>query len=163
MSSAYTWGPCVGDASLLMQLADTPDTDYCFIFFLDTPLVRLSIDGLTIAIFVKNNNAPLLKNDLSFLCSNFVTINEIINEILKIESDFALEVWVSICYVQWEFSSAVKISFWYLLVLYVNWFVKHLKVAPKLSISCFQPNLAAIFVTIATVKVELIRDFYTLG
>ena len=62
--------------------------------------MRWSIDGLTIAIFVKNNNAPLLKNDLSFLCSNFVTINEIINEILKIESDFALEVWVSICYVQ---------------------------------------------------------------
>ena len=78
-----------------MQLADTPDTDYCFIF-LDTPLVRWSIDGLTIAIFVENNSAPLFKNNLFFLCSNFATINEIINEILKVESDFALEVWVSI-------------------------------------------------------------------
>ena len=78
-----------------MQLADTPDTDYCFIF-LDTPLVRWSIDGLTIAIFVENNSAPLFKTDLFFLCSNFVTINEKINEILKVESDFALEVWVSI-------------------------------------------------------------------
>ena len=78
-----------------MQLADTPHTDYCFIF-LDTPLVRWSIDGLTIAIFVKNNSAPLFKINLFFLCSNFVTINEIINEILKVESDFALEVWVSI-------------------------------------------------------------------
>ena len=78
-----------------MQLVDTPDTDYCFIF-LDTPLVRWSIDGLTIAIFVENNSAPLFKNNLFFLCSNFVTINEIINEILKVESDFALEVWVSI-------------------------------------------------------------------
>ena len=78
-----------------MQLADTPDTDYCFIF-LDTPLVRCSIDGLTIAIFVENNTAPLFKNDLFFLCSNFFTINGIINEILKVESDFALEVWVSI-------------------------------------------------------------------
>ena len=55
-----------------------------------------SIDGLTIAIFVENNSAPLFKNNLFFLCSNFVTINEIINEILKVESDFALEVWVSI-------------------------------------------------------------------
>ena len=78
-----------------MQLADTPDTDYCCIF-LDTPLVRWSIDGLTIAIFVENNSAPLFKTDLFFLCLNFVTINEIINEILKVESDFALEVWVSI-------------------------------------------------------------------
>ena len=81
-----------------MQLADTPDTDYCFIF-LDTPLVRLRIDGLTISIFVKNNSTPLFKNDLSFLCSNFVTINEIINAILKVKSDFALEGWVSICYI----------------------------------------------------------------
>ena len=78
-----------------MQLAYTPDTDYCFIF-LDTPLVRWSIDGLTIAILVENNSAPLFKNNLFFLYSNFVTINEIINEILKVESDFALEVWVSI-------------------------------------------------------------------
>ena len=51
-----------------------------------------SVDGLTIAIFVKNNSAPLFKNDVSFLCSNFVTINEI----FKVKSDFALEVWVSI-------------------------------------------------------------------
>ena len=58
--------------------------------------MRWSIDGLTIAIFVENNSAPLFKNNLFFLCSNFVTINEIINEILKVESDFALEVWVSI-------------------------------------------------------------------
>ena len=78
-----------------MQLADTPDTDYCFIFFY-TLLVRWSIDGLTIAIFVKNNSAPQFKNDLSFLCSNFVTSIEIINEILKVKSDFALEVCVSI-------------------------------------------------------------------
>ena len=48
------------------------------------------------AIFVENNSALLFKNNLFFLCSNFVTINEIINEILKVESDFALEVWVSI-------------------------------------------------------------------
>ena len=60
--------------------------------------MRWSIDGLTIAIFVENNSAPLFKNHLFFLCSNFVTINEIINEILKVESDFALEVWVSICW-----------------------------------------------------------------
>ena len=58
--------------------------------------MRWSIDRLTISIFVKNNSAPLFKNVLSFLCSNFVTINEIINEILKVKSDFALEVWVSI-------------------------------------------------------------------
>ena len=47
-------------------------------------------------------------------------------------------------------------------MLNVNWSVKHLKFAPKWSISCFQPILVAIFVTIATVKVELIQDFYTL-
>ena len=46
----------------------------------------------------------------------------------------------------------------------IIWFesVKHLKFAPKWSISCFQPILVAIFVTIATVKVKLIQDFYTL-
>ena len=33
--------------------------------------------------------------------------------------------------------------------------------APKWSLSYFQPILAAIFVTIATVKIELIPDFYT--
>ena len=54
------------------------------------------IDGLTISIFVENNSSSLFKKDLSFLCSNFVTINEIINEILKVKSDFSLEVWVSI-------------------------------------------------------------------
>ena len=49
-----------------------------------------------------------------------------------------------------------KVSFWYLLVLYVNFSVKCLKFAPKLSLI-----LAAIFVTIATVKVKSIIDFYT--
>ena len=34
--------------------------------------------------------------------------------------------------------------------------------APKWLFSYFQPILAAIFVTIATVKVEIVRDFYTL-
>ena len=50
----------------------------------------------------------------------------------------------------------LKISFWYLLVLYINSSVKCLKFAPKWSFSYFQPILAAIFVTIATVKVESI-------
>ena len=54
--------------------------------------------------------------------------------------------------------SSVKIYFWYLLVLYVNCSVKRLKFAPKWSISYFQPILAAIFLTIATVKVKLISD-----
>ena len=58
--------------------------------------MRWSIDGLTISIFDKNNNAPLFKNNLSFLCSNFITINEIINRIFKVKSDLALEVWVRI-------------------------------------------------------------------
>ena len=62
--------------------------------------MRWSIDGLTISIIVENNSAPLFKNNLSFLCSNVVAINEIINEILKVESDFALEVWVSIVFSQ---------------------------------------------------------------
>ena len=35
--------------------------------------------------------------------------------------------------------------------------------ALKLPLSYFQPILAASFVTIATVKVELIADFYTLA
>ena len=47
-------------------------------------------------------------------------------------------------------------------MLYVNWSVKPLKFAPKWSISFFQPILEAIFVTIATVKVKLIQDLYTL-
>ena len=43
--------------------------------------------------------------------------------------------------------------YWYLLMLYVNSSVKHLKFAPNWPISSFQPILAAIFVTIAMVKV----------
>ena len=46
-------------------------------------------------------------------------------------------------------------------MLYVNCSVKRLEFAPKWSISYFQSVLAAIFVTIATVKVELISDLYT--
>ena len=73
--------------------------------------MRWSIDGLTISIFVKNNSAPLFKNDLSFLCSNFVTINEIINEILKVKSDFALEVWISIYIDSSELSLVIYILY----------------------------------------------------
>ena len=62
----------------------------------------------------------------------------------------------------WLFSSTVKIYFWYLFVLNVNFSVKPMNFAPKWSVSYFQPILAAIFVTIATVKVKVIRDFYTL-
>ena len=54
-------------------------------------------------------------------------------------------------------------SFWYLLVLYINSSVTCLKFAPKWSFSYFQPILAAIFVTIATVKVESIRELNTLA
>ena len=43
-------------------------------------------------------------------------------------------------------------------MLYINSSVTCLKFAPKWSFSYFQPNLAAIFVTIATVKVESITD-----
>ena len=50
-----------------------------------------------------------------------------------------------------------------LLVLYINSSVTCLKFAPKWSFSYFQPILAAIFVTIATVKVESMPDFYTLS
>ena len=53
--------------------------------------------------------------------------------------------------------------FWYLLVLYINSSVTCLKFAPKWPFSYFQPILAAIFVTIATVKVESMPDFYTLA
>ena len=53
--------------------------------------------------------------------------------------------------------------FWYLLVLYNNSSATSLKFAPKWSVSYFQPILAAIFVTIATVKVESIPDIYTLA
>ena len=35
------------------------------------------------------------------------------------------------------------------------------QIAPKWSISYFQPILVAIFVTIATVKVKIISDLYT--
>ena len=48
-------------------------------------------------------------------------------------------------------------------MLYVNFSVKRLKFALKWQISYFQTTLAAIFVTIATVKVKIIGDFYTLG
>ena len=48
-------------------------------------------------------------------------------------------------------------------MLYVNFSVKHLKFAPKWPISYSQPILAVIFVTIATVKVKMIRDFNTLA
>ena len=41
--------------------------------------------------------------------------------------------------------------------------VKRLKFAPKWPISYFQPIFAVIFVTIATVKVKIIQDFYTLA
>ena len=52
-------------------------------------------------------------------------------------------------------------SFWYLLVHYVNCSVERLKFALKWSIFYFQPILAAIYVTIATVQVKLISDLYT--
>ena len=48
----------------------------------------------------------------------------------------------------------------HLLVFYVNFSVKPLNFAPKWSISYFQPIFAAIFVTIAKVKVKVIGDFY---
>ena len=47
-------------------------------------------------------------------------------------------------------------------MLYINSSVTCLKFAPKLSFSYFQPILAAIFVTIATIKVKSISDLYTL-
>ena len=50
-----------------------------------------------------------------------------------------------------------------MLVLYINSSVICLKFATKWSFSYFQPIFAAIFVTIATVKVESIPDFYTLA
>ena len=48
-------------------------------------------------------------------------------------------------------------------MLYINSSVTCLKFAPKWSFSYFQPILATIFVTIATVKVESMLDFYTLA
>ena len=60
-------------------------------------------------------------------------------------------------------SHHLLILFWYLLVLYTNFSVTCLKFAPKWPFSYFQPILAAIFVTIATVKVESIRELNTLA
>ena len=57
--------------------------------------------------------------------------------------------------------STVKISFWYLLVLYVNFSVKSLKFVPKWPLSYFQPTLVALLATIAMVKVKLIPEFFT--
>ena len=48
-------------------------------------------------------------------------------------------------------------------MLYINSSVTCLKFAPNLSFSSFQPISAVICVTIATVKVESIPDFYTLA
>ena len=49
-------------------------------------------------------------------------------------------------------------------MLYINSSVTCLKFAPKWSLAYFQPILATIFVTIATVKVvESMPDFYTLA
>ena len=56
-------------------------------------------------------------------------------------------------------SHHLLIFFGYLPVLYINSSVTCLKFAPKY----FQSILAAIFVTIATVKVESIREFNTLA
>ena len=53
--------------------------------------------------------------------------------------------------------------FLYLLVLYINSSVTCLKFAPKWPFSYFQPILAAICVTIATVKVESIPELNTLA
>ena len=54
---------------------------------------------------------------------------------------------------------SVIISFWYLLVLYINLSVKYLNLFQNGHFSFFQPILAASFVAIATVKVKLIPDF----
>ena len=48
-------------------------------------------------------------------------------------------------------------------MLYINSSVACVKFAPKWSFSYFQPILAAIFVTIATVKVKSMPDFCTLA
>ena len=47
-------------------------------------------------------------------------------------------------------------------MLYVNFSVKCPKFAPKWPLYYFQPILVSIYATIATVKVKLIPDFYTL-
>ena len=46
-------------------------------------------------------------------------------------------------------------------MFYVNFSVKYFKCAPKWSLPYFRPILAAIFVTVATVKVKLKPDLYT--
>ena len=48
-------------------------------------------------------------------------------------------------------------------MLYINSSFTCLQFAPKWSFSNLQPILAATFVTIATVKVESMPDFYTLA
>ena len=48
-------------------------------------------------------------------------------------------------------------------MLFINSSVTCLQFAPKWSFSYFHPILAAIFVAIATVKVESIPDLYTLA
>ena len=50
-----------------------------------------------------------------------------------------------------------------MLVIYVIFPVQCFNFVPKRSFSYFQPILVAIFVTIATVKVKSIPDFYTLS
>ena len=49
-----------------------------------------------------------------------------------------------------------------MLLLYVNFSVICLNFAPKWSVSYFQPILAAIFVTIATVKVKITPDHWVI-
>ena len=48
-------------------------------------------------------------------------------------------------------------------MLYINSSVTCLKFLPKWTFAYFQPILAAIFATIATVKNESMPDFYTLA
>ena len=60
-----------------------------------------------------------------------------------------------------DYSHHLLKYFWYLLVLYINSSVTCLKVPPKWKFSYFQPIFAAIFVTIATVKIESIPNLYT--
>ena len=45
-------------------------------------------------------------------------------------------------------------------MLFVNFFVKCLKSVPKLPLSYFLPELSSYFVTIATVVVKLLPDYY---
>ena len=48
-------------------------------------------------------------------------------------------------------------------MLYINYSVTCLKFAQKWPFSYFLPIVVAIFVTIATIKVESMPDFYTLA